>query len=77
MKGMDADIVVIDLESIGEFGTNEEPNEPTTGVQSVAGNGKLVVQGGELILDAGPGQPIRRNLKESRCDELTGAVQVF
>jgi hypothetical protein len=26
-------------------------------------NGELVIEGGDLILDAGPGQPIRRDVQ--------------
>jgi len=59
--GMDADIVVFDPATISDVGTYQEPNQPAVGVQSVLVNGELVVDGGELILDAAPGQPIRRN----------------
>jgi N-acyl-D-glutamate deacylase len=59
-EGMDADIVVFDPETIRDVGTYEEPNHPAVGVQSLIVNGELVVQEGSLILDAGPGQPIRR-----------------
>jgi hypothetical protein len=31
-------------------------------VQSLIVNGELVIDGGDLILDAGPGQPIRREV---------------
>ncbi len=58
--GMDADIVVFDPATIRDVGTYEEPNQPAEGVQSLLVNGELVVAEGELILDAAPGQPIRR-----------------
>jgi N-acyl-D-glutamate deacylase len=61
-EGMDADIVVFDPETIRDVGTYEEPNHPAVGVQSLIVNGELVVQEGSLILDAGPGQPIRRDV---------------
>ena len=64
-SGMDADIVVFDPQTIGEVGTYEDPNKPAVGVQSLVVNGELVVQGGELLLDAGPGQPIRRDMQEN------------
>jgi N-acyl-D-glutamate deacylase len=57
---MDADIVVFDPETIRDVGTYEEPNRPAVGVQSVLVSGVPVVEGGELIVDAAPGQPIRR-----------------
>jgi len=61
--GMDADIVVFDPETIRDVGTYEEPNQPAVGVQSVLVNGELIVGQGELLLDAAPGQPIRRAVK--------------
>jgi N-acyl-D-glutamate deacylase len=62
--GMDADIVVFDPETIREVGTYEDPNHPAVGVNSLLVNGTLVVAGGKLIIDAAPGQPIRRQLKK-------------
>jgi len=59
-QGMDADIVVFDPETIRDVGTYEEPNRPAVGVLSVLVSGVPVVEGGELIVDAAPGQPIRR-----------------
>ena len=62
-EGMDADIVVFDPNTIAEKGTYEEPNQPAVGVQTLLVNGQLVVNDGQLILDAAPGQPIRRTPK--------------
>ena len=62
-KGMDADIVVFDPETISDVGTYEAPNQPAIGVQSLLVNGTLVVADGKLLLDAAPGQPIRRPVK--------------
>jgi N-acyl-D-glutamate deacylase len=59
-EGMDADIVVFDPATISDVGTYEAPNQPAVGVQTVLVNGGLVVQNGELILDAPHGRPIRR-----------------
>jgi N-acyl-D-glutamate deacylase len=59
-EGMDADIVVFDPETISDVGTYEKPNQPAVGVHTVLVNGGLVVQNGELILDAPHGRPIRR-----------------
>jgi len=58
--GMDADIVVFDPETIREVGTYEDPNHPAVGVNSVLVNGTPVVADGKLVVDAAPGQPIRR-----------------
>jgi N-acyl-D-glutamate deacylase len=60
---MDADIVVFDPDTISDVGTYDKPNQPAVGVQSLIVNGELVIEGGDLILDAGPGQPIRRPVK--------------
>jgi N-acyl-D-glutamate deacylase len=59
-KGMDADIVIFDPEKISDVGTYEKPNQPAVGVQSLLVNGIPVVDGGELVVDAAAGRPIRR-----------------
>jgi len=58
--GMDADIVVFDPETISEVGTYQDPNHPAVGVHWLLVSGELVVEQGELVLDAAPGRPIRR-----------------
>jgi N-acyl-D-glutamate deacylase len=58
--GMDADIAVFDSETIADKATYEDANQPAVGVQTVLVNGVAVVAGGELVLDASPGLPIRR-----------------
>ena len=62
--GMDADIVVFDPETIRDVGTYEDPNHPAEGVQTLLVNGEPVVADGKLVLDAAPGQPIRRAVTE-------------
>ena len=64
--GMDADIVVFNPETIADVGTYEVPNKPAVGVQTLVVNGTLVVQNGELILDAAAGQPIRRTVASNQ-----------
>lgn len=61
-EGMDADIVVFDPDTISDVGTYQEPNQPAVGVQAVLVNGEAVVVEGELILNAAPGRPIRRDV---------------
>ena len=61
--GMDADIVVFDPETIADMATYDKPAQPAVGVQTVVVNGGLVVQDGELIVDAAHGQPIRREVR--------------
>jgi N-acyl-D-glutamate deacylase len=58
--GMDADIVVFDPATVGNRATYTEPTHYSVGVNTVVVAGSLVVQNGELILDAAPGQAIRR-----------------
>ena len=62
-EGMDADIVIFDIETISDVGTYEAPNQPAVGVQSLLVNGTPVVANGKLVFDAAPGQPIRRPVK--------------
>lgn len=62
--GMDADIVIFNPDTISDVGTYEEPNQPAVGVQTLLVNGVPVVETGKLILEAGPGQPIRRPVKK-------------
>jgi len=63
-KGMDADIVVFNPETISDVGTYQEPNRPAVGVQALIVNGVPVVAEGELVVDAAPGQPIRRTVTD-------------
>lgn len=58
--GMDADIVVFNPDTVADLATFENANQPATGVQTVIVNGGVVVRDGQLILDAAPGKPIRR-----------------
>ena len=58
--GMDADIVVFDPATVANRATYRAPMNPAVGVQTVLVNGQLVLVDGELILDAAPGQAIRR-----------------
>ncbi len=55
--------MVFDPETISDVGSYEAPNQPAVGVQSLLVNGTLVVADGKLVIDATPGQPIRRPLK--------------
>jgi len=63
--GMDADITVFDPETVADVGTYEKPNQPAVGVNTVIVNGVLVVNNGELIAEAAPGQPIRRAITKN------------
>ena len=45
-KGMDADIVVFDPETISDVGTYEAPNQPAVGMQSLLATALLLLQTG-------------------------------
>jgi N-acyl-D-glutamate deacylase len=62
--GMDADVVIFDLETIADKATYAQPNEPAVGVQAVVVQGVLVVEDGKLKLTASPGKPIRRPVRK-------------
>lgn len=62
--GMDADIAVFDPERVAPVGTYAEPYHPAVGVEYVLVMGTPVVDGGAMVLDAAPGQPIRRSMQE-------------
>lgn len=62
-KGMDADIVVFDPETISDVGTYEKPNQPAVGVQTLLVNGQIVINESELVKTAAAGRPIRRSTK--------------
>jgi len=61
--GMDADIVVFDLDKVADKSTFTEPNQPAVGFHYVIVNGVPVVEKGKLDTDAAPGKPIRRPLQ--------------
>lgn len=63
-KGMDADIVVFDPDTVSDLGTYQEPNQPAVGVNWVLVNGEIVVDDGKLITDADAGRPIRRSARQ-------------
>lgn len=63
-KGMDADVVIFNPDTISDVGTYTAPNQLALNVQSLLINDALTVADGKLILDAAPGQPIRRPVKK-------------
>lgn len=60
--GMDADIVVFDLEKIRPRATYKNPRQPSEGMRYVMVNGQFVIANGELNRDVRPGRPIRSTL---------------
>lgn len=59
-EGYDADIVIFDLDEFTDRATFEKPALTSKGMNAVIVNGTMVIEGGVLIEDALPGQPIRR-----------------
>lgn len=62
--GMDADIVVFDLDKLKVRATYTDPNQHTLGMQFVLVNGVPVIQEGELDITAFPGQAVRRPVQK-------------
>lgn len=58
--GMDADVIVFDPAIVQDKATFSEPYHPAVGMKFVLVNGVPVIEGGKLLLDAKPGEPIRR-----------------
>lgn len=62
--GMDADIIVFDLDQLEVRATYTEPNQHTLGMRHVLVNGVPVIMEGELDVSAFPGQAVRRPVIE-------------
>jgi N-acyl-D-glutamate deacylase len=59
--GMDADVLAFDAATIQDRATYTQPAQPSVGMKHVLVNGVPVVIDGQLVRDARPGEPIRRN----------------
>lgn len=57
--GADADIVVLDPETVTDRATYQEPTVPATGIRHLLVGGEFVVRDGDLLTDAFPGRPLR------------------
>ncbi|HLZ18786.1 MAG TPA: amidohydrolase family protein [Smithellaceae bacterium] len=57
--GMDADIVIFDLDGIKVRATYENPRTPSLGMRYVMVDGQLVISDGKLLPDVRPGRPLR------------------
>ena len=62
--GMDADIIVFDMDKLEVRATYTEPNQHTLGMQYVLVNGVPVIQEGKLDVTVFPGQAVRRPVQE-------------
>jgi N-acyl-D-aspartate/D-glutamate deacylase len=57
-EGADADVVVFDLQTVGDRSTYQSPMEPSVGVKYLLVGGVLVVDGGSLVEGAFPGRAL-------------------
>ncbi|MEU1972925.1 amidohydrolase family protein [Microbacterium sp. NPDC019599] len=57
--GADADLVILDPDTITDNATTTDPVRPSTGVRHLLVGGTFVIRDGEPDLDAYPGRPVR------------------
>jgi N-acyl-D-aspartate/D-glutamate deacylase len=57
-EGADADVVVFDANTITDHSTFEKPMSPSEGVRYLVVGGTVVVDGGKIVSDVFPGQPL-------------------
>jgi len=57
--GMDADVVVFDLDRIKANATYENPRMPSSGMRYVMVGGQFIISDGKLLTDVRPGRPLR------------------
>jgi N-acyl-D-glutamate deacylase len=62
--GMDADLIVFDMDKLEVRATYTEPNQHTLGMQHVLVGGIPIIQEGELDITAFPGQAVRRPVQD-------------
>lgn len=70
-EGMVADITMFDPETVRDNATYEKGTLPSTGIQHVIVNGKLVMKDQEPLQGVNPGQPIRFEPVNSKLEPLT------
>jgi N-acyl-D-aspartate/D-glutamate deacylase len=58
-SGRDADIVVLDPETVADQASYSESTRPSAGIRHVLVNGEFVVRDGAIVPDARPGRPVR------------------
>jgi hypothetical protein len=70
-EGMVADITMFNPETVRDNATYEKGTLPSTGIQHVIVNGKLVMKDQEPLKGVNPGQPIRFEPVNSKFEPLT------
>ncbi len=58
-KGMDADIVILNAETVSDRATYENAHTPPAGIEWVIVNGVVIKTPGGFVEGAGPGKPVR------------------
>jgi N-acyl-D-glutamate deacylase len=61
--GMDADIIVFDMDKLEVRATYTDPNQHTQGMRHVIVNGTPLIKDGVLDTKAFPGQAVRRPVR--------------
>jgi len=61
--GMDADIIVFDLNKVKPKATYKNPRQPSQGMEYVMVNGQFVIKDGQLLKDSRPGRPLKSSLR--------------
>ena len=62
-SGMDADIVVFNLDDVKPMATYKNPRQPSKGMKYVMVNGQFVIKDGQLLKDSRPGRPLKSSLR--------------
>ena len=70
-EGMVADITMFDPETVRDNATYAKGTLPSTGIQHVIVNGKLVMKDQEPLKGVNPGQPVRFEPVKSKFEPLT------
>ena len=61
--GMDADIIVFNLDDVKPMATYKNPRQPSRGMEYVMVNGQFVIKDGQLQKDSRPGRPLKSSLR--------------
>ena len=62
-SGMDADIIVFNLDDVKPMATYKNPRQPSKGMKYVMVNGQFVIKDGQLLKDSRPGRPLKSSLR--------------
>jgi N-acyl-D-glutamate deacylase len=63
-KGMDADIVVFDPDTVTDTSTMAQGALPSSGIPYVVVNGTIIVKGSKVLKGVYPGKPVRLPVQE-------------